>query len=441
MERKNYNILDFGAVGDGKTLTTSAIQKAIDTANKEGGGVVTVPEGQYLIGSIYIKSNVEFVVSEGAELIGILDENKYPTIWTRVAGIEMYWPSALINVLDQKNVKITGKGTINGQGAFWWNKYWGSDRKGGMRKDYDERGLRWVVDYDCSRPRLILVWQSSEIEVSNLSLVHSPFWNVHICYCSNVKVDGLTISGNDNGPSTDGIDIDSSKDILVENCDIDCNDDNICLKAGRDFDGLRVNRPLENVIIRNCITRKGHGMVTLGSETSGGMKNILVYDIKALGTNNGIRCKSAAIRGGVMENVQFKDIEMHGVKYPIAFNLNWNPSYSYASELNGLEFPDHWKALAAPIVPPERGIPVFRDINISNVTAEGALDGLVCDGLPQQSFLKVNLENVQVEAENTGHIKYATDWTMKNVVIKSNKGEAIETENVVNVELPVIQTK
>lgn len=441
MERKNYNVLNFGAVGDGKTLTTSAIQKAIDTANKEGGGIVTVPEGKYLIGSIYVKSNVELVISEGAEIIGILDENKYPTIWTRVAGIEMNWPSALINVLDQKNVKISGKGLINGQGAFWWNKYWGPDRKGGMRNDYDARGLRWVVDYDCTRPRLILVWQSSEVEISGLSLIHSPFWNVHICYSNNVRVDGLTISQNDNGPSTDGIDIDSSKDILVENCDIDCNDDNICIKAGRDADGLRVNRPTENIIIRNCITRKGHGMVTLGSETSGGMKNILVYGIKAMGTNNGIRFKSATVRGGVMENIKFNDIEMHGVKYPIAFNLNWNPSYSYAEALKDLEFPDHWKALAAPIVPPERGIPVFKDIDITNVTAVDSVDGLVVDGLEQQSVLKVKLENVHVEAENTGHIKNATDWIMKDVVIKSNKGEAIETENCVNVELPAVMTK
>lgn len=288
MSVKNYKVTDYGAKPDGKTICTSAIQEAIEAATKTGGCVI-FDKGIYLTGSIFIKSNVELRIEEGAEIRGVVDENAYPDIWSRVAGIEMYWPAGVLNIINEKNVKITGKGSINGQGEYWWDKYWGKDKKGGMRKIYDTRGLRWAADYDCKRPRNIIILNSSEVTLEGMTIIRSAFWNVHVCYSENVNIKGLIIKDN-YGPSTDGIDIDSSKNVLIEKCYIECSDDNLCIKAGRDADGLRVNKPCEDIVIRDCETGIGEG-ITIGSETSGGAHNIEIYNIKANKTKNGIRFK------------------------------------------------------------------------------------------------------------------------------------------------------
>ena len=230
---------DFGAIGDGKQLETVALQKAIDKAAKVGG-TVTVKPGTYLTGSLFLKSGVTLDLPEGATLIGSEKLEDYPMIPTRIAGIEMSWPAALINVRDRHNVTITGKGTIDGDGPIWWKSYWD------LRAAYEPKGLRWASDYDARRPRLILIQNSFDVQLGGgILLKRSGFWTVQILYSHDVHLDGVTIRNNEGGrgPSTDGIDIDSSRKILVEHADIDVNDDALCLKAGRDSDGLRVNGP------------------------------------------------------------------------------------------------------------------------------------------------------------------------------------------------------
>ena len=213
----------------------------------------------------------------------------------------MKWPAALINVIDQSNVAVTGQGKVDAQGKFCWDKYWA------MRKDYEAKGLRWIVDYDAKRVRTFLVQSSSDVSLKGLTFSNAGFWTVQLLYSTYVTVDGITVRNNEDGhgPSTDGVDVDSSSWVLIENCDIDCNDDDFCLKAGRDWDGLRVNRPTEYVVIRKCIARKGGGLLTLGSETSGGIRHVLATDLVAKGTGNGFHIKSATTRGGVVEDIQF----------------------------------------------------------------------------------------------------------------------------------------
>mgnify|MGYP003296456364 CR=1 FL=1 len=257
-------------------------------------------------------------------LLGSQEDADYPSIFTRVAGIEMKWPAALINVSDQRNVKISGAGTIDGRGQKWWDKYWA------LRREYEPKGLRWASDYDAERVRLMVVWRSSDVTVENLSLRRSGFWTVQVVYSDHVTVDGIKISDN-GGPSTDGVDIDSSSHVLVQNCDIDNNDDDICLKAGRDSDGLRVARPTEYVLIRNNITRRGAGIISFGSETSGGIRHVVGVGNRGIGTKEGIRFKSAKTRGGYVEDVLIRDTKMENVPLPFTFTLNWNPSYSYAT--------------------------------------------------------------------------------------------------------------
>ena len=426
-----FNVADHGAKGDGKTLCTLAIQKAIDAA-ADSGGVVTFPKGTFVSGSIFLKSGVELRLDEGVVLQAVPDDAAYPEIWTRIAGIEMLWPAALINVNTQHNVKITGKGMVDGNGEYWWKKF------KTMRLDYEKRGLRWAVDYDCKRVRPIVIYESKDIEVRDITIRRSGFWTLTMTYSEHCVVDGVTIRDN-TGPSSDGIDVDSSRDVLIQNCDVDCNDDNFCLKAGRDADGLRVNRPTENVVIRNCISRRGDGMFTIGSETSGGIRNVEVANIKALGTSTGIRLKSARTRGGVVENIHIHDVQMDQVANPFEFELNWYPAYSYATipkHLKDSDIPAHWKVLAQRVKPVERGIPEFRDISISNITVRGAQQALQVNGWPEKPIRNVRWESVSIQARSAGIIQHAANWTMTNVVLQTKDGRPIKLINCLNVATP-----
>lgn len=222
----------FGAVADSTVLSTDAIQKAIDSCALSGGGTVTLQPGYYLTGALFVKSGVNLQISKGVTLIACSDIHCYPEFRSRIAGIEMVWPAAVINIIGEEKASVSGEGTLDCRGKIYWDKYWA------MRKEYEAKGLRWIVDYDCKRVRGILVENSSDVTLSNFTLMRTGFWGCQILYSDHCTVDGLIINNNigGRGPSTDGIDIDSSTNILIENCEIDCNDDNICLKAGRDAD-------------------------------------------------------------------------------------------------------------------------------------------------------------------------------------------------------------
>ncbi|MCB9247658.1 MAG: glycoside hydrolase family 28 protein [Ignavibacteriales bacterium] len=431
-------------MGDGKTLTTEAIQKTIDAASKAGGGKVIFEKGIYVSGSIFVKSNVELNIGEGVVIKAIQDDSQYPERMTRIAGFEMDWPSALINVYEEKNVRITGKGIIDGNGKFWWDKFWGDPpRSGGMWVDYKEKDVRWAVDYDCKRVRAVVVYKSENVLLKNFTVKRSGFWTISLTYSNKVHVDGITVRNNIDGfgPSSDGINTDSSKDILVENCDIDCNDDNLCIKAGRDADGLRVNRQSENIVYRNCITRAGHGLITLGSETSGGMKNIEVYGLEAIGTNIGVRIKSAKVRGGVIQNIWFHDIKMKDVANPFHFELNWYPEYSYPTIPDNIpeeEISDRWRLLTQRVIPPEKGIPEFKDINLSNITVENANQAIYANAYEEKPMSNISWENISIDADNGGIINHASNWSMKNVSLKLKSDNTIRLNNCVNIEQPQI---
>lgn len=427
---KIYNVANYGAEGDAIKLCTESIQKAIDDCSANGGGVVTFSPGMFITGSVFIKSNVDFQVPRGTMLVASQDLNDYPKIDTRVAGVEMKWPAALINIIDQKNAAISGEGVINGRGKIFWDKYWS------MRKEYDAKGLRWIVDYDCDRPRGILISNCSDVTVKDIVLYQPGFWSVHILYSDHVTVDNIVISNNieGRGPSTDGIDIDSSSKILIQNSNINCNDDNFCLKSGRDSDGLRVNRPCEYVVIRNCIAGHGDGLLTCGSETSGGIRNIVAYNMKGIGTKYGLRFKSTAQRGGVIENVYMYNIEMVGVRDPFVVDLNWNPSYSTSKlpkEYDYNTVPDHWKKMLAP-VDPKQGMPKFQNIYFENVTATNAGTCVKATGMKECSIDNFNFKNVSFEGKTAGNISFAKDWNFDGFLVTAQDG-ALKLENNKNV--------
>lgn len=431
--QKLYNVGEYGAVGDARQLNTKSIQQAIDECEANGGGIVSFDPGVYLTGALFIGNNVNLVIPKGTSLIGSQNISDYPIIDTRVAGIEMKWPAALINVIAKKNVAISGDGTIDCRGNIFWDQYWK------MRKDYESRGLRWVVDYDCQRPRGLLISQSTDITLRDFVLLRPGFWSVHVLYSEHVTVEKLIIANNigGKGPSTDGIDIDSSRKILIQDCIVDCNDDNFCLKAGRDADGLRINKPCEYIVIKNCESKKGDGLITIGSETSGGIRNVIVSGMRAKGTYYGIRFKSTLQRGGVIENIYFSDIKMDNVKVPFIVDLNWFPAYNKNSLPPGhnlVGIPDYWLKLLEP-VDISKGIPKFRDIHIQDLTAKRSKVCIEVRGLNNSSLDDFSLKNVFLEGEKAGFIEHTYNWTMQNTFFKQKAGAGVSFTNNKNLSI------
>ncbi len=432
--RRVFLANSFGATGDGVQKSTDAIQQAIDACASAGGGIVTFKPGRYVSGALFLKSNVHLRIDAGVTLLASQNDEDYPVISTRVAGIEMKWPAALINVNDQKDVAVSGGGVIDGRGETWWDRY------RNLRVDYESRGLRWAADYDCQRVRLIVIWKSTDVTVENLSLRRSGFWTVQVVYSDHVTVNRIKIKDND-GPSTDGIDIDSSGYVLVENCDIATNDDDICLKAGRDTDGLRVNRPTEFIVIRHNLMRRGNGMISFGSETSGGIRKVVAYHNHGIATGEGIRFKSARTRGGFVTDVLIRDLKMENVSMPFTFTLNWDPSYSYPTIPNDAQnIPAYWRVLATPVKPPERGLCEFRNITIEDVRIVGAARVFSAVGLPEKPITNVNCVNVIASAYEAGLIENAENWTMKNVTLYTADGTPLTLTDCKNVAMPMMIT-
>jgi polygalacturonase len=408
-----FNIMDYGAKNNGVEITTQHIQAALDACTAAGGGVVIVPFGKYLTGSIYIGSYTHLLFADSTRVLASMELEDYPEQLTRVAGIEMIWPQALININDAENVKISGHAIINGRGRVFWNKF------DYMRPIYVENDLRWAVDYDCKRPRMLVANNASNLLIKDISLIESPFWTLHVLYSEKVTMDGVTVNNafEVRAPSTDGINIDSSRDVLVQNCVVSAKDDNFCIKSGRDADGMRVNRPAEYIVIRDNTTLAGAGLIVFGSEVAGGINHIYVKNMKADGTSRGIRFKSARTRGGLIENILMEDIEIKNTPFAFEFTLDWNPQYSYTSLPEGFHYdsiPDHWKTLLLE-VPEGKGLTKLRNVTIRNATVTGkSWKAFYVEGfeeLPIENFI---FENVTVRTETAGEIKNARGWRTIN---------------------------
>lgn len=326
---KVYDIREYGAKKKVDLGASDAIKAAIEACHSAGGGRVLIPSGEYHTGPITMLSNVELHLEKGAVLKFSTNPEEYlPAVFTRWEGMELYNYSPLIYAFEQENLAITGEGTLDGQSNFdnWWG--WNDKQKhpkGTMQVparnllgEQSEAGVpveeRMFGDGDYLRPNFVQPYRCKNILIEGVTILNSPMWHINPVLCRNVTVKDVTVIGH--GPNNDGCNPESCKDVLIENCIFDTGDDCIAIKSGRNNDGRRVNVPSENLIVRNCVMKDGHGGVVLGSEISGGVRNVFVENCEMSSPNldRALRIKTNSIRGGLIENVFVRDVEVGVVK-------------------------------------------------------------------------------------------------------------------------------
>lgn len=412
-KNKIFDIRRFGAKPGGSFDCRGAINRAIDECSRMGGGRVVVPAGVWLTGAIALKSNVDLRVSKGARLkFATARESYLPIVHTRWEGMELMHLSPLIYAYEQTNIAVTGQGTLDGQGkSFFW-KWHGNPRYGGNPDVISQRAARARLydlmdrntpvaervfggETDYLRPQFIQPYKCKNVLIEGVKIIDSPMWEIHPVLCENVTVRNITIETH--GPNNDGCDPESCKDVLIDNCYFDTGDDCIAIKSGRNNDGRRLNTPTESVIIRNCIMKDGHGGITIGSEISGGVRNVFAHDNKLDSPDlwTAIRFKNNASRGGRLENFYYKNNTVGTVSRAV-IEIDFN----YEEGAKGSH------------------IPLVRNVQIDGLTCGSGNRAADLQGLDNAPIYDVSLRNCTFGAmKNASVIKNVNGLKLSNVKI------------------------
>ena len=420
---KRYVITDFGAVGDGKTLNTKAIQAAIDKcASTKKGGVLVVPKGTFLSGAIFLKQGVNLLLEKDGVLKGTTNPDDYPQVQTRWEGTEEMWTSAFVNAFDVTGLIISGEGTIDGSGEDWLQSRRPPASAAGdaaaaalaPAAPPPPSALTTGPRQQRGRPRLVAIQNAKDVLITGVNLHNQAVWCLFILYSQNVEVDGIKITAEHNIPSADGMDIDSSRHVHVNRVFIDTNDDCISIKSGKDADGLRVNRPAEDILVENSHFGNGGSGVDMGSETSGGIRNVVVQNsVMDSGNSSPIRFKSAPSRGGVVENITYRNLTMHGVRQAIDMEMDWK----------------NRAMLRQPVPPPANPLPVFRNVKIINVSGDAQSVG-VMEGLTASPIQDITFQNCKIIADKGLRISHARNLDLTGLTLEVKQGEAITKTDV-----------
>ncbi len=421
-----FNIVDFGAIGDGETLSTEAIQSAIDTASVAGGGTVFVPAGTYVTGAILMKSHIELNLSPGAVLSFNPSPEHYPVVNSRWEGVLQQVHASCIFGQDLENIAITGSGTLNGNGQPWWDK---------------QRNAPEELEYP--RPTLIGFYGCRRVTLRDLHLINSPSWTVNPIRCSDVTIDNLSILNPADSPNTDGINPESCRNVRISNCHIDVGDDCIAIKAGTEDTAERVS--CENITIMNCTMVHGHGGVVLGSEMSGDIRNVTITGCVFQHTDRGIRLKSRRGRGGIVEDIRISNIVMDDVICPFILNL-----YYFCGPRGKDKYV--WDKNPYPVT---EETPRFRRIHFANITARRvhAAAGFLY-GLAEQYISEITFDHIDIsmaenavpgvpammagidEMNNRGFfLGNVRDISFHHVTIENHEGPAFYVENGERVDI------
>ncbi len=446
------SITEFGAIADGITLNTEAFAKAIDAVAQQGGGTVTVPAGLWLTGPIVLKSNINLHLEENALVLFTADHTQYPIIKTSFEGLETRRCQSPVSANGAENIAITGKGVMDGNGDTWrpvkkgkmtssqWKKLvasggvlnekgdvWypseGSIKGANACKEFNvpegiETEEEWNSIRDWLRPVLLSFIKCKKVLLEGVTFKNSPSWCLHPLSCEDLTIYNISVSNPWYSQNGDALDIESCNRVLVLDSSFDAGDDGICIKSGKDESGRLRGEPCQNVIIRNNVVLHGHGGFVVGSEMSGGVKNIYVDNCTFLGTDVGLRFKSTRGRGGVVENIHINNINMINIpNESLIFDLFYGGNAPGEGDAPGAP-----KEEAVPPVTEET--PAFRDIFIKNVTAKNVGRAILFNGLPEMPIKNIFLENVTIsDAKDGVTLNRAENATLKNVKVITTKGE------------------
>jgi hypothetical protein len=447
-KKDTTSIVKFGATPDGNTLNTKAINNAIDACNKKGGGVVLVPAGLWLTGPIVLKSNVNLHLATGATLLFTADKSQYPLVQANWEGLPQMRNQSPISATNVTNIAITGKGIVDGNGDGWrsvksdkltagqWKKLVASggvvseDKKtwypseafmkaskgpanpGEIKPGRDAAYYESIKDF--LRPNMLLITNCKYILLEGVTFQNSAAWCLHPLMSEHLTVRNIFVKNPWYAQNGDGIDVESCSNVLIENSVFDVGDDALCMKSGRDAEGRKRAMPTQNVIIRGCTVYASHGGFVIGSEMSGGARNMYISNCTFIGTDIGLRFKTTRGRGGVVENIFIKDIYMKDIPAEaILFDMYYMakdpvPLLGEKRELPKVE-----------VKPVDETTPVFKNFHISNVYCNGAAKGIFVRGLPEMHIKDIVLENMVIQADKGIDVQEASGITFKNIQIIS----------------------
>ncbi len=410
---RDFIITDFGAIGDANFDCTDAFRKVIKSCHDAGGGYVIVPAGTYLTGAIHLQDNVCLHIDSAATILFSQDPRKYlPVVFTRFEGLECMNYSPFIYAFDKENIAITGKGTLDGQAdtSCWWT--WAGNTVYGWRQNSpcqitDRNTLMQMVEENTPvqnrifgeghflRPSFIQFYRSKNILVEGINIKRSPMWEIHPVLCENVTVRNINIDTH--GPNNDGCNPESSKNVLISNCRFDTGDDCIAIKSGRNGDGRRINVPSENIIIRDCVMRDGHGGVVIGSEISGNCRNVFAENCRMDSPNleRAFRIKTNSLRGGIVENIYMRKVIIGKVSDAI-IRINFQYEEGDVGSYT----------------------PIVRNIYINDIISHESMYALALDGYARSPISNVQLENCQFNGvKETNILNNVSGLKMKNTSI------------------------
>lgn len=458
----NVSIADYGGVPDGATLNTEAFAKAIQALSQKGGGTLTVPSGIWYTGPIVFQSNINLHLEKGALILFSSNFDLYPLVHTVFEGLDTRRCQSPISGRNLKNIAITGEGSINGSGDAWrplkkskvtdshWQRviksggvvkdgnYWFPSKgslKGNDMSDMnvpqgDLSDEEWKSVKDFLRPVMVSFIECENVLLEGVLFENSPSWNIHPLMCKNVIVDNVFVRNPGYSQNGDGLDLESCQNSIIVNSTFDVGDDAICIKSGKDEDGRRRGMPTENVIIDNCKVFQGHGGFVVGSEMSGGVRNISVSNCQFLGTDVGLRFKSRRGRGGVVENIYVNNINMFDIATEsFLFDLYYGGKSASEALEDGDETP-----VENIVYEVDETTPVFRNIYVKNLTSRNARRAMYFNGLPEMNITNINLENTTITSTFGGELSESDGITFKNVKIIPKEGPALILNNVKNMD-------
>ncbi len=457
---RSVSVADFGGVGDGHTLATGAFAQAIAALSAEGGGRVVVPAGVWYTGPIELRDRIELHLERNALLVFSDDKSLYPLVETIFEGLDTWRCQSPISARGAKEIAITGYGVIDGNGDAWravkqdklTEREWKAKvRSGGVLSDdgktwYPSEGYRfgatsgadqnvstWATTReefesmrDFLRPVLVSLHNCENVLIEGVTFQNSPCWNLHPALCTNLIVDNITVRCPDYAQNGDGIDIESCKNVVLTNSRFDVGDDGICIKSGKDKSGRDRGIPCENILVDNCVVFHGHGGFVVGSEMSGGVKNVMVSNCTFSGTDVGLRFKSTRGRGGVVEAIHIENVSMSDIMQDaLLFDLFYGGKSASEAAAEGGEVSTDLAAL-----PVDETTPAFRDIHIRNIWCRGARRAMYFNGLPEMNVERVVVENARIYARTGACINESSRVVLRDVEIVPEKGPALKLNNV-----------